>query len=230
MTILRFFDTQRTDPPSCRGWISSPKRGIFKRAYVVFANFGGYRIKGSECRINERGVKMRYEADVKDLLINNAIHLIAEGGFEKATTKELAHSGGSLPDLKMNEVYIYRYFGSKERLYEAAFILLDKELFYSFRNELREIGGVEHLTKETLYEFFLKAWKFILGNEERCRCYVRYYYSIYFKGRSAEEHRRLFDEIISELAPAFRDEADVAAILHSVFTALCITASLRTVR
>ena len=30
---------------------------------------------------------MRYEAEIKELLIENAIHLIAEGGFEKATTK-----------------------------------------------------------------------------------------------------------------------------------------------
>lgn len=176
--------------------------------------------QGSEWRTKKRGVKMRYEAEVKTRLINNAIHIIAEDGFEKATTKELAHRGGSLPDLKMNEVYIYRYFGSKESLYEAAFNLLDRELFYTFRNELRELGGVEHLTKATLYEFFLKAWEFILGNEERCRCYVRYYYSVYFKGRSATEHRRLFDEIISELSPAFKEEADVSAILHSVFTAL----------
>ena len=49
---------------------------------------------------------MRYEAEIKELLIENAIHLIAEGGFEKATTKELTHSGGALPDFKMNEVYI----------------------------------------------------------------------------------------------------------------------------
>ena len=41
---------------------------------------------------------MRYEAEIKELLIENAIHLIAEGGFEKATTKELTHCGGQLPD------------------------------------------------------------------------------------------------------------------------------------
>ena len=32
---------------------------------------------------------MKCEAEVKELLISNAIHLIAEGGFEKATTKTL---------------------------------------------------------------------------------------------------------------------------------------------
>ena len=48
---------------------------------------------------------MKHEAAVRELLVSNAIRLIAEGGFEKATTKELALSGGHLPGLKMNEVY-----------------------------------------------------------------------------------------------------------------------------
>lgn len=43
---------------------------------------------------------MKREAEIKELLISNAINLIAEGGFEKATTKELTHYGGHLPDLK----------------------------------------------------------------------------------------------------------------------------------
>ena len=163
---------------------------------------------------------MKREAEVKEQLISNAIHLIAHGGFEKATTKELTHCGGHLPDFKMNEVYIYRLFGSKEKLYESAFRRLDRELFYAFRDEVKAIGGFEGDTKKKLYEFFLKAWHFILGNEEKCRCYVRYYYSIYFKGTSLETHKKLFEEVISGMSPFFKDEADVTAILHSVFTAM----------
>jgi len=163
---------------------------------------------------------MRYEAEIKELLIKNAIHLIAEGGFEKATTKELTHSGGQLPDFKMNEVYIYRFFGSKENLYEAAFVRLDTELFYAFKRGVELVGGFEDGVKDKLGRFFLMAWKFILGNEERCRCYVRYYYSIYFKGRSSEAHKKLFEGIVGEMAALFKDEADVEAILHSVFTAM----------
>ena len=34
---------------------------------------------------------MEREADIGAILIDNAIHLIAEGGFEKATTKNLAY-------------------------------------------------------------------------------------------------------------------------------------------
>ena len=121
---------------------------------------------------------MRYETEIKELLIENAIHLIAEGGFEKATTKELTHCGGQLPDFKMNEVYIYRFFGSKEKLYETAFVRLDAELLQAFKNGVELVGGFDGERKKKLSEFFALAWNFILGNEERRRCYVRYYYSI----------------------------------------------------
>ena len=163
---------------------------------------------------------MRYEAEIKELLIENAIHLIAEGGFEKATTKELTHCGGQLPDFKMNEVYIYRFIGSKEKLYETAFVRLDTELFHAFKHGVEIIGGFDDSRKEKLESFFSMAWQFILGNEERCRCYVRYYYSIYFKGASLEAHRKLFAGMVDEMTPIFKEEADVSSILHSVFTAL----------
>ena len=102
---------------------------------------------------------MRYEAEIKELLIENAIHLIAEGGFEKATTKELTHCGGQLPDFKMNEVYIYRFFKSKENLYEAAFVRLDTELFDAFKHGVKIVGGFEDDKKEKLSRFFSLAWR-----------------------------------------------------------------------
>lgn len=164
---------------------------------------------------------MKHEAEIKDLLISNAIHLIAEGGFEKATTKELTHSGGDLPDLKMNEVYIYRIFGSKENLYSEAFLCLDKELYDAFKKGVSLVlGSGDGSREEKMYKFFLLAWKFLLGNEERCRCYVRYYYSIYFRGDSLVAHKKLFNGMIADLSPMFKEEADVEAILHSVLTAM----------
>lgn len=163
---------------------------------------------------------MKHEQEVKELLINNAIRLIAAGGFEKATTKELTHSGGSLPDFRMNEVYIYRLFGSKEELYEQAFALLDRELFSAFHMGARAVGGFEEYTKTKLYDFFLIAWQFVIGNEERCRTYVRYYYSVYFKGRSKKTHSEVFADMVERMTPLFTEGSDVVSILHSVFTAV----------
>ena len=163
---------------------------------------------------------MRREAEVRELLISNAIHLIATEGFEGATTKALTHGGGTLEGFKMNEVYIYRIFGGKEQLYEAAFLRLDHELFHVLNHGIELFRLDDHAVKVRLREFFRTVWEFILGNEEKCRCYVRYYYSVYFKGRAREEHRRMFEDAIRPTRPTFKREANVFEILHSVFTSL----------
>ena len=163
---------------------------------------------------------MKYEAEIKELLIENAIHLIAEGGFEKATTKNLTYYNAQALGVKMNEVYIYRLFGSKENLYEAAFLRLDAELIGAFKKGVEMVGGFGGNSAEKFNKLHALAWNFILGNEERCRCYVRYYYSIYFNGSSKDAHKRLFSGILSDLTPIFKEEANVGAVMHSVFTAL----------
>ena len=165
---------------------------------------------------------MKYEAEIRELLINNAIHLIADGGFEKATVKALSTCGGDLPGFKMNDVYIYRLFGSKEDLYRAAFARLDSELFHNVRKMLRaaneEVGSSDQ--KVLIFTFLDNLWDYITHDQERCRCYVRYMYSVYFNDVSREAHNELFSGIIEELSPAFKEEADVTAIIHSAFTSL----------
>lgn len=162
---------------------------------------------------------MKRENEVRELLIRNAIHLIAEGGFEKATTKELTFCGGMLPDVKMNEVYIYRLFGSKEHLFEHAFQSVDREVLSTIKAGAAPFDSFEQGTKEKLCCVFTATWQFIIEHEEHCRCYVRYYYSAYFKGRSQKQHQQLFEEMIVRLLPIFRADADTVSILHSVFTA-----------
>ncbi len=163
---------------------------------------------------------MKSERYVEKILIDNAIHLIAEGGFEKATTKNLAFYNKETCDIKMNEVYIYRLFGSKEALYRSAFFCLEEELVGAFRDASAIVGDFACDTQRRLYEFFLKTWRFILNNEDHCRCYVRYYYSVYFKDKASERHNQQFTAIVNKMQPLFKEEADVRSILHSVFTTL----------
>ena len=163
---------------------------------------------------------MKYEQEIREILIANTIRLIAEGGFEKATTKALTHSGVALNQLKMNEVYIYRLFGSKENLYSVAFSTLDNEFFSALQHCLQSHQFSENSTQEALYKVFCDTWHFLLKNEDRCRCYIRYYYSIYFKDQSQADHNRLFKTIIEDFTPLFKEEADVRSILHSVLTTL----------
>ena len=163
---------------------------------------------------------MKCEQEVRNLLVGNTIRLIAEGGFEKATTHAITHSGNPLSGIKMNEAYIYRLFGRKEKLYAIAFSHLDGELVWELCRCLESCPNLQEDTEQKLYAAFLRMWRFVIDHEEHCRCYVRYYYSVYFKDESLEAHKRLFEKIIEVFQPLFKEEADIKSILHSVYTSI----------
>ena len=163
---------------------------------------------------------MKSEQDIREILVDNTIRLIAEGGFEKATTKAITYSGDAVLEVKLNEAYIYRIFGSKERLYEKAFDKLDREFTQALRQCMAAYNESDEPLTKKLYTAFLKTWRFLLRSEPRCRCYIRYYYSVYFKGASLANHNRHFEEIVHNFAPLFKEKADVNAIMHSVLTTL----------
>lgn len=166
-------------------------------------------------------IGLRYEIDIRERLIDNTIHLVAEGGFEKATTRAIANgSPDLLPEVRMNESYIYRLFGGKTQLYDTAFSRLDNRLFTSLHNCVGQIGDMTDDPKDKLYAVFLRVWRFLLGNEDACRCYIRYYYSVYFKDGSRTAHNDLFQSILTDFDPLFKEGADVTSIMHSVFTTL----------
>ena len=68
-----------------------------------------------------------------------------------------------------------------------------------------------------MHEWFNRIWRFLLQNESRCRCYVRYYYSAYFREQSMREHRRLLYSAEEYFIPLFKGESDVASLLHTTF-------------
>ena len=163
---------------------------------------------------------MKGEREIKELLIQNTVQLIADGGFEKATTKAITHSGGNLDGIKMNEVYIYRLFGSKDHLYEEAFESLDDEFLYGVRVAFEHVHDLAQSPRDKMYIVFEEAWHFVLQNEAHCRCYLRFYHSVYFKGEAIQKHNERFQGIVAEFAPLFKAEADAYSVMHSVLTTM----------
>lgn len=163
---------------------------------------------------------MKYEAEVRELLIENTIRLIAEGGFEKATTRAITYSAPMPEGIKLNEVYIYRLFGSKERLYEEAFDRLDHELVYVLLSALKKVERFDEEPREQIRVIFSEVWRFLLDNEVRCRSYIRFYYSVYFRGVTLSAHNKLFSSVVGEFAPLFKEEADVKSVMHSILTTM----------
>jgi AcrR family transcriptional regulator len=154
---------------------------------------------------------------IREALIENTIHLIGNHGFEKATTKGIVSLGITTSSIRLNEVYIYRVFGSKELLYSEAFSKLDNELFTLVRSITRNFFDDPAPFRERMHHLFDKIWRFLVDNECRCRCYVRYYYSAYFREQSLRAHRALLDSQKEMFAPIFKDECDVISLIHTTF-------------
>lgn len=163
---------------------------------------------------------MKNEAVLREAYLNNTIRLIGECGFEQATTNAIAHNGINLPGISSNEVYIYRLFGSKVHLYEEAFATLDNELFAHLQNILKNLDRDGISIEERFKTVFKHLWKFLLKNEHRCRCYIRFYYSAYFQGEPLRRHRKLLNEQRKYFTSVFKDESDIIAIVHTLFMSM----------
>ena len=152
--------------------------------------------------------------DLRQALIDGTIHVIAQNGLDKATTKAISNATG------INEVYIYRLFKNKEKLFEKAFEHLDKQLLDKclLHIDVMYMGEMDYETRCRIY--FLAIWRFLVGNKDKILMYVRYYYSPYFKKHSAEMHKQRFMPLINKFKVAFKDEADVWMILNHILNVM----------
>ncbi len=160
---------------------------------------------------------MKNESVIREALLKNTVRLIGEGGFEMSTTKAIVYDGISIPGIRLNEVYIYRIFGSKESLYAEVFSGLDTELFATVDQTFADFERSKLSLRESLYGVFIKLWRFLLGNEIKTRCYLRYFYSAYYKEKSRRAHRKELDAAVRKFAVAFKKESNVRALLHATF-------------
>ena len=152
--------------------------------------------------------------NVRDRLIENAVRIIAENGFDKTTTKAIV-SGTDI-----NEAYIYKYFDDKENLFVSVFENLDKELLNTLMQSISVIYMSELDIKLRCRMFFDAIWKLMLDNKENCLAFVRYYYSPYFSKYSADKHKQLYEPLMEKLKPIFIDEANVWMILNHVLNVM----------
>lgn len=152
--------------------------------------------------------------ELRRRLIDGTIHVIAQDGLDKASTKRIGIA------TSVNEAYIYRIFEDKEDMFAKAFDTLDDELVAKVLAHV-EIMYMEEMEYEMRSRFFFSAiWKLLIGNRDKCLTYVRYYYSPYFKNRSAEAHKARFRPVVQKFSEAFIGEADVWMILNHILNVM----------
>lgn len=109
-----------------------------------------------------------------DKLLSAAIDLMAEKGYNGVTTKEIAAAAG------LNEVTLFRHFGSKQNLLEAAFnrfhyseemkMLFSEKLVWDLQADLLLISRSYHATmnrNRKMFQIALKEGSGLSGFRER---------------------------------------------------------------
>ena len=141
-------------------------------------------------------------------LLHSTIVVVARDGLENATTKAIATNAS------VNEAYIYRIFESKESLLHETFVYLDKELVARLLVHLPVMYMPGWDFEIRCRALFSAVWGFLTSNRDECLCFLRYYYSPYFRKHSSEEHRARYERVVELMTPAFRPRADVWMLLN----------------
>ena len=128
---------------------------------------------------------MTNEHLVRRALMDNAIRLVADGGFENATTNTITYSGGDVENIKMNVVYIYRLYGSKDRLFDSIFEMIEEQF----------VGAVS--AESSLY-FMTVVYDFWKNNPLWCKYYVRYLYSHRLVGETLSKHNANMEKLTAK--------------------------------
>lgn len=156
--------------------------------------------------------------DIRQRLIDGTIRVIAEGGLDKASTKQIGLTTG------VNEAYIYRCFADKDDLFVQTFHFLDDELIGKILENLPVMYVSDVDWDVRCRMFFESVWNFILGGKEKCLAFIRLYYSPYYKKYAYDEHRAKYQPVIDKFQPAFIEEANVRMIFNHILTTMLVFA------
>jgi len=148
----------------------------------------------------KKGDEAMTQTRIRTALMDGAIKVVARDGLDKLTTRSIAN------ECDLHDAYIYRYFIDKEDLLKRTFLREDKILNDKILVRFDELNGTaEKSFKEILKAVLMPIWEHLMENEDICKFYVRYYYSVHFERDALEDFkednkrlRRVFKGILPE--------------------------------
>ncbi len=170
-----------------------------------------------------KGIVTMEKEQLRNDLIQSAIHVVAQYGLDKTTTKRLAG------ELGINEVYIYRAFKDKDALLTEAFIAVDNEFSNFLLSALPVMEQTEIPISYRCFLLFSKVWQFILSDKEKCLFFILFYYSRYFNRLDIRKRNERYRKVIAAMAPAFTEGTDVWGVLNHIFDTL-FSSALKVIR
>ena len=150
------------------------------------------------------------QCEMRQKLIDSTIHVVANDGIHRATTKAIStHSG-------INEAYIYRFFADKDDMLKEAFSFLDEEMVSAIMRFLPIMNDSKDDFKGCGRKFFGELWKFLVGNKEKCSFFIKYYYSQHYDSYPKDERAKAYQRVVDGFSPAFKKGTNVWAVLNHI--------------
>lgn len=153
---------------------------------------------------------MKNERLVRQIMMDNAIRIVAEDGFEGATTNAITYSGPDAGEIKMNEVYIYRLFGCKEQIFDRAFEMVED----GFSDAA--CGAVDG----DFCEFVAAVLLFWREKPLWCRYYAAYCHSHRLYGLTKSYHEKVFNRIVKRVKGYFVPDVPAETVMHILLNAI----------
>ena len=154
---------------------------------------------------------MALRENYRELLQDAAVRVVARDGLDHATTKSIAG------EVACNEVYIYRNFGSKEGLLQAAFNRVDIGFVQNVMKHIDVMDEADRPLEERCHALWEPVWAFCLGKPDGIRFYLRYYYSAQYLTSAHELHHRNYQQLQARLSRYFRSSRDSWFLMAHVF-------------
>lgn len=145
---------------------------------------------------------------IRNALMDGAIKVVARDGLEKITTRSIAS------ECDLHDAYIYRYFIDKDDLLMRTFIREDKAMTARIKENLEKSDLKGKSIEEVLRAIVMPMWEFLMENEDVCKFYVRYYYSIHFEKDAIEEFREDNRTLRGTFEGLFPQGADLELMFH----------------
>ena len=142
------------------------------------------------------------QKEIKQALIQSAIHTISSVGIDNATTKLLATNAG------VNEVYIYRIFDGKENLFKEAFTFVDRDFSAAILKFLPMVYNKKHDIETRFKNLFELIWQYAINDKEKCSFFIRYYYSRYYTNEISNDRKIIYADVMKRFDTAFARGTD----------------------
>ena len=154
---------------------------------------------------------MALKENYRELLLDAVVRVAARDGLDRTTTKLIA------AEVPCNEVYIYRNFGSKEGLLQAAFDRADIHFIQMVIKHLDVLDDRSMTLEQRCHALWQPVWAFCLAQPDDTRFYLRYYYSAQFLASAHALHHRNYQQLQARLSRYFVSSHDSWLLMAHVF-------------